>query len=168
MPVTDEIKKICCMEAKKNRLDKLLLMAVIEVESAGDPKAYRFEPAFWNTYLKNNEEWSDRDAKEVSASYGLMQLMYTTAWSLGWRGDGPDLYDPVINIKLGAKLLHELMDRITKSPDSSIWPIDIALARYNGGFKGNPDTSGRLRNQSYVDKVKAAYWKIRKTEKDCD
>ena len=168
MPITEEIKKICCMEAKKNRLDKVLLMAVIEVESAGDPKAYRFEPAFWERYLKNNDDWKDRDAKEVSASYGLMQLMYTTAWGLGWRGDGPDLYEPVINIKLGAKLLHDLIKSIAKSPDNSLWPIDIALARYNGGYKNNPDPEGRLRNQGYLDKVKRIYWKLRTTEKDCD
>jgi len=168
MPINEAHAKICCMMAKKFRLDKLLLLAMIQVESAGDEKAYRFEPEFWQKYLANNPEWMDRNPKEVSASYGLMQLMYTTAAMLGFTGDGALLYDPVINIELGAKLLRRNLDQLKDIKNKKLWPMDIAIARYNGGTWRNPDKAGDLRMQDYVDLVKAAYWKVRKEVRECD
>lgn len=90
MPQDIDLDKVFCMVSKKNRIEKLWLKAIAIVESNLDPKAYRFEPGFWERYLKNNPEWSDKDPKRVSASYGVMQLMYTTAWLLGFRGEPED------------------------------------------------------------------------------
>lgn len=165
---TVDLDKIFCMNAKKYRLDKLLLKAVATVESSLKVRAYRFEPAFFDRYLATKEEWKNRDPNEVSASYGLMQLMFTTAHQLGFRGTGEELYNPVYNVELGAKLLRQNIDNKRLTTNTALWPIDIALARYNGGWKGNPRDDGTLRNQSYVDKVKRAYWKLRGTEEDCD
>lgn len=64
--------------------------AVIQVESAWNPNAYRAEPQI-----------SD-------ASYGLMQLLTKTAAGLGFSGDPSALYDPATNIDLGTKLLRQL------------------------------------------------------------
>lgn len=163
-----DLDVIFCTIAKKYHLEKVLIKAMAIVESALDVRAYRHEPMFWERYLKNNDSWKNKDPKIVSSSYGLMQLMFTTAWQLGFRGQAEDLYNPVINVELGAKLIRQLMDRVTSSPNIDLWPLDIALARYNGGSTGNPRTDGALRNQSYVDKVKDKYWELRAKKEECE
>ena len=167
-----EFDKIFCMNAKKFGLSKLLLKAVAIRESSLDPRAYRFEKGFWDKYLRNNPEWMGRDIAEVSASYGLMQLMYVVAWEMGWRGVAEDLYNPVINIELGAKLLRSHLDNIAKKGIcNKFWnlrPVTVALCRYNGGAGGNPDNKGVLRNQKYADKVRHTWDALIDREKDCE
>jgi soluble lytic murein transglycosylase-like protein len=166
-----ELEKLFCLYGKKYAIKKLLLKAVAEVESGFNQTAYRYEPGFWKKYLEGKPEWKDRDPSEVSASYGLFQLMYTTATMLGFSGKGEDLYNPVINIELGAKLLRVLIDKVRKRQawgTSRLWDIEIALACYNGGTVGNPDEKGNLRNQRYVDRVLEAYGRLKKIEKECD
>jgi len=157
--------------AKNYRLKKLYLKAVAITESALNPRAYRYEPAFWERYLKDNPEWKDRNPNEVSASYGLMQLMFTTAHALGFDGSGEDLYNPVYNIELGAKLLRQLLDKVEADHldiSSQRHPCAIASARYNGGSRGNPGPDGTLRNQEYVDKVFRTWKRLTTEEKECD
>ena len=138
------------------------------VESSLNPMAFRHEPAFWQNYMKDKPEWKDRDPQEVSSSYGLMQIMYTTAWGLGFRGAGIELYNPVYNIELGAKLLRQLYDGLKPKSSYKCWPWEAVLARYNGGSSGNPGPDGGLRNYQYTRKVLQAYWSIREKEVDCD
>jgi soluble lytic murein transglycosylase-like protein len=165
-----DLDKIFCINAKKYKVHKLLLKAVAKAESSLNVYAYRFEPAFFENILKKTVEWKDQDPKIVSASYGLMQLMFTTAWQMGFRGAAADLYNPVINVELGAKLLRQLLDGIEAGTDHIrciIWPYALALARYNGGFSNNPTVNGGLRNMDYVKRV-CAYWEEMKKagEKD--
>lgn len=162
-----DLDLVFCTIAKKYRIEKTLIKAVAVTESALDVRAYRHEPMFWERYLKDHKDWKDKDTNIVSASYGLMQLMFTTAWGLGFRGQAEDLYNPVINVELGTKLIIQLMAKTLFSPNKALWPLDIALARYNGGSRGNPREDGSLRNQSYVDKVKDHYWKLRAKKEDC-
>ncbi len=69
------------------------IRAVIDVESNWDTFAYRAEPRI------------------NDASYGLMQLLNTTARSLGFTGQPEELYKPEINIPLGAQLLGQLRSK---------------------------------------------------------
>lgn len=121
--------------AVKYQLSQALILAVIEMESGGNEKAFRFEPGFYDHYLKNNTNWQKLmqergyTPEQVSSSYGLMQLMYPTAWMLGFRGDPEELYDPDINIDLGCKYLRKLMNRYNNDHM-------LALAHYNGGSTG--------------------------------
>lgn len=167
VPMTNnnvDLEKLFCINAKKYKIPKLLLKAMGVVESALDPKAYRFEPGFWDRYLKDNPNWMDKEPEKVSASYGIMQLMYTTAWELGFRGEPEDLYNPVYNIELGAKLMRRHLDKMKEiqniDPYIAHFPYGVACAWYNGGRKNNPQIDGRLRNPEYVDKVKIAMWKL--------
>lgn len=163
-----ELDRIFCMMGKKYKIKKLILKAVAITESSLNERAYRYEPGFWNRYMKDKPEWEGKDMAEVSASYGLMQLMYPTATWLGWKGTGEDLYNPVINVELGAKLLRKLLDKV-KVESSALWSIEIALSQYNGGAWRNPDKFGKLRTQKYVDKVFDSWCKLRKKEKEeCD
>jgi soluble lytic murein transglycosylase-like protein len=164
----DALEDIFCFHAQKYGLEKLLVMSVGMVESAWNPMAYRFEPALWDNYLSKDPNWNTQEPKVVSSSYGIMQLLYTTAYGMGWRGEAEELYDPTTNIDLGCKLLRQLLLGIKTSPNKNLFPIEIALARYNGGFSGNPSPDGKLRNYEYVRRVKAAYWDLRPKYKNCD
>jgi len=95
-------------EARVYSLDPDLVMAVIEVESAG----YHL-------------------AESHVGAMGLMQLLPSTgkelAGKLGIEWKGPDtLFDPIINIRLGTAYLRELADRYDGN-------VSTALAAYNWG-----------------------------------
>ena len=154
--VKQDLDQIFTNMAKKYKLPKLLLKAVAQVESALDPNAYRFEPKYWVRYMKDDPIWRGKDPKIVSASYGLMQILVKTSWDMGFRGKPEDLYDPLTNINLGAKLLKANIEMVTDRKihiKHQLFPVLVAICWYNGGSRGNPDHDGSLRNQSYADKV---------------
>jgi len=90
---------------------------VIASESSFNPRAVRGE------------------AHLADASHGLMQLLYSTAQSLGYTGARPTetdrqslkgLYDPRTNIMLGTRYLNKLVIRYGGD-------IERAASAYNGG-----------------------------------
>lgn len=120
-------------EARAHDLEPDLVMAVIEVESAGYPLAVSHVGAL-----------------------GLMQLMPATgeelAGKLGIEWMGPDtLFDPKVNVRLGTAYLRELSDRYRGD-------VNLALAAYNWG-PGRIDR--RLRRGAtvpslYIEQVRSA------------
>jgi hypothetical protein len=176
MALTTDFDKMFCVAGKKWNIKKLLLKAIAINESSLDPKAYRFEAMFWDNYLANNPEWKDKDPKIVSASHGICQIMFTTAWSLGLTGEiekvRDDLLDPSINIMLAAKLMRLLIDKSIKKEyaDKYYWlsNAQIACAMFNGGSRGNPAEDGTLRNQKYVRKIFKTWGELKRLEKECD
>lgn len=60
-----------------------LIMGIMQKESSFNPRAYRAEPQI------------------NDASYGLMQVLYSTARDRGYGGAPDGLYDPEISIRLG-------------------------------------------------------------------
>jgi soluble lytic murein transglycosylase-like protein len=68
--------------ATKYDLDPDLIFATIMVESGGNTYAVRHEP-----YIGD-------------ASYGLGQMLYGTARSIGFEGTPDDMFDPEVNIEL--------------------------------------------------------------------
>jgi len=163
-----DLDKVFCMVSKKFQVEKLLLKAIAMVESSMDPMAYRYEKEFWEKYGSKFPDLKDRDPKEVSASYGLMQVMFSTAWNLGFRGPGVDLYNPVYNVELAGKLLVQLREQLVPKPFWRCWPNEVVLARYNGGSAGNPGPEGLLRNWDYVLRVKREYINLWTKEKNCE
>lgn len=113
-----------------------IIKAVVGVESSFNPRATREEPRI-----------QDR-------SRGLMQILERTARGLGFRGDFEDLYDPAVNVNLGAKLLAENFGRWKR------W--DYALAAYNGGSPRR-DAAGKLVPvlAAYVAKVNVRLAELR-------
>jgi soluble lytic murein transglycosylase len=115
------------------KLDPRLVIAVIEVESAGYPLA----------------------VSHVGAM-GLMQLLPSTAEEVAqkleieWMGDDT-LFDPVVNVKLGTAYLRELADRYDD--------VNLALAAYNWG-PGRIDRRirrGAAIPSKYIEQVMNAY-----------
>jgi hypothetical protein len=87
-----------------------LIKGVIGRESAFVPNALRGEPQIGD------------------ASYGLMQLLYSTAKGLGYTGTPEGLFDPATNIHYGTKLLAQNLSR-TGGDEAS------AISAYNGGWR---------------------------------
>jgi len=120
-------------EARAHDLEPELVIAVIEVESAGYPLA----------------------VSHVGAM-GLMQLLPSTAKEVAekndieWMGDDT-LFDPIINVKLGTAYLRELANRYDD--------VNVALAAYNWG-PGRIDRRirrGATIPSKYIEQVMHAY-----------
>ena len=94
-------------EARRASFSPEFVLAVIRVESGGDPRAV-----------------------SPKGALGLMQLMPTTgravAAELGLRWEGPEtLFDPVANVRMGVAYLERLRARYGN--------LSIALTAYNWG-----------------------------------
>lgn len=115
------------------QLDADLVEAIVLQESGGDPFARRFEPEFWDRYMKDKREYRGHDPKRWASSIGLMQLMPTTAVAYGFDPEeGPEvLFNPTRNLEVGCRLLRALIEWAKGD-------VAKALAAYNGG-KGNVD-----------------------------
>jgi soluble lytic murein transglycosylase-like protein len=94
--------KLAHSEALENGLDPQLVLALIEVESE-----------------------FDRHAVSKSGARGLMQVMPFWISEIGETGD--DLFNPVVNIRYGCRILKHYIERADRD-------IDQALAAYNGSL----------------------------------
>lgn len=133
--------------SRKWQVSPELLAAIIQVESGGRQGAFRYEPAFYNKYIRNKKleklpgyvptEVTPTSEKLLrSSSFGLMQIMGQTARENGFERE--DLCDliihPDLNINLGAKIIAKHLSNTVDVKD--------ALLRYNGG--GDPDYPDRV------------------------
>lgn len=105
--MVEELARGILRESEKNRLDPLLILAVIQVESRFDPQAV-----------------SSRGA------HGLMQVRRIVVTELVDEGKisgsrHHDLKDPSVNIKVGASYLAYMIDMFGD--------VEVALAAYNWG-----------------------------------
>lgn len=138
--------------AREHGLDADLVEAVVLTESAGLAHAYRYEPEFWKRYMEGKPKWIVANPRRVSASYGLMQVMFPVAVELGYVGEPEGLFVPSVAVDMGCMKLAELLK----------WSggnVDAALAAYNGGKVGN--ATPPYRNQAYVTKVNAALLQVK-------
>jgi soluble lytic murein transglycosylase-like protein len=151
--------------AAAHGLDPDLVEALVEQESGGWASAFRHEPDFWSKYLAKNPAYRDRNPREVSASYGLMQTMYPVAVEHGFTGQPWELFDPEVSLEYGCRVLATLMvwakGRYTGLAAGERASVRrSALAAFNGGRGGN-GPNGPLRNRAYADAVLARYDRIR-------
>ncbi|MHA2642941.1 MAG: lytic transglycosylase domain-containing protein [bacterium JZ-2024 1] len=97
-----------------------IIAAIIQKESRGDPNAVG-----------------------AGRYYGLGQMSYQTARSLGWNGTPSDLLDPRTNIALVAQYLRFLLQRFGN--------VEAAVAAYNAGPAAV--TKEKIPNRRYVNDV---------------
>lgn len=135
--------------AGRHALTPDLVQAVCLIESSGQTDAFRPEPAFWDRYLRGKPEWDGANPRRVSASYGLMQVMFPVAVEHGMaRTEPPEyLFVPLIGLEYGCRVLAARLEWARGD-------LRAALASYNGGKGGNAP-GGPLRNGAYADKVLA-------------
>jgi soluble lytic murein transglycosylase-like protein len=128
--------------ADQNNVPRALAYGLIALESAGfNPNAVKSEPTY---YCAATGQTGDN-------SYGLMQVLYCTAYGMGFRGAPTDLFDIATNLQYGMALLGGLIA-------SHGGDIDGALSEYNGGNRpalgyGTRLADGTFANQSYVDAI---------------
>lgn len=109
--------------AQNYSVDPNLILAIIGAESSFNSSATRFEPSL-NEY-----------------SVGLMQVLQSTAASMGWPSDVTTLSDPGVNVSAGTEYLAGLLQH---------YSLSDAVSAYNAG---HPITG----NAVYVQKVMSAY-----------
>lgn len=118
--------------SKKYGVPVPVLIATISTESSGKPDGKRYEDQFYSRYIKDQERWKNNPyykfPERISSSYGLVQIMYTTAYDVGFRGAPEDLLDPAKNIDAGAAFIASNSQKKEHGWD----PPKIACA-YNAG-----------------------------------
>lgn len=124
--------------AQKYGVPSALILSHIKTESAFNPNAYRFESAL-NT-----------------ASYGLLQILLTTAQSLDPAATPELLYDPSYNISLGTALMAKNLARYGGdiSAEAASYNAGSAMIGANGEFV---NSKGLNNVQKYVDKILNGY-----------
>ena len=134
----EDLARAILAEAESSRLDPLLVLAVIQVESGFDPTAV-----------------------SASGAVGLMQLLPATlqreAGELG-LGDA-DTHDPVANVRAGVRYLRRCLDSY---PDP-----ELALMAYNAGpnrLYGWIQTGGQVPAEvsAYARRVQAEHLRLRR------
>jgi len=139
-------------------LPREIVAAVVGVESGGNAWAFRYEPAFYERHVAGNPSVRpkapcslDSERQALATSWGLMQVMGSTARGLGFQGPFLSaLTDPAIGLDYGCRLLAQLRDRLLERHG---WP-GVAAA-YNAG-SARMAADGTFVNQSYVDKIARA------------
>lgn len=151
---TERLDPLIADCAKKHGLPRNLVAAIVQAESGGCPWAIRYEPAFFERYIKGKGVKGrgrcsdDTEARARAMSWGLMQIMGATARETGFAGEFlSELVTPSVALEWGCKYLKRLHDRYAARG------IDAVVAAYNGGSP-RPTDSGHWVNQAYVDKIK--------------
>jgi soluble lytic murein transglycosylase-like protein len=123
-------------------LDPDLIEAIVVMESSGNADAFRYEPGFWDRYLQHTPPYSTQIPRRVSSSYGLMQVMYSTAVEHGFVGEPEELFVPMTALDYGCRVLASML----KTANGN---VPRALASYNAG----PGNWSSAAGQSYANRV---------------
>lgn len=156
MPIGTRYWDLITKVAAEFKLDPVLVEAIVVTESSGNADAFRFEPMFYNRYIKPKGLFPGQNPRRVSSSYGLMQVMYPTALENGYPKEYPPerLFEPELSLRAGCRLLRSLLDWAAGFPGTTPEKqLSAALASYNGGRGSNKPTDTPLRNGVYADKV---------------
>jgi len=162
--------------AQRHGLDPRVVRAQAGIESAWNPWAWNPEPKYrWFWDVRLGRPFRTLDLSEIEreappadfhcfagdpdqewwgqqASFGILQVMGAVARELGFRGHYlTQLCDLELGLEYGCL---KLASELRQTGD-----IRSALARYNGGAKGNAP-GGPLRNEAYVLKVETAMKRI--------
>jgi soluble lytic murein transglycosylase-like protein len=132
-----------------------LLTAQIQIESGGDPNAFRYEHDFFTRYIVGNADAKAAKFGPLAAcSYGMLQILLEVAYELGFDGRPEDLFEPRVGLAWGSKKMKALWDASGGGGST----YRVALAAYNGGqsLLHVPESSWPVAVQGYVDKVYAA------------
>ncbi|WP_337432014.1 lytic transglycosylase domain-containing protein [Bilophila sp.] len=156
----DEILKnyneAIALEASQTGLPERLIAAVIQVESAGNTHAIRFEPSFYTMVQREGFQTPAGVSKltEFNArcfSWGLMQIMGQVARERGCTEPYLSaLCEPATGIYWGCRQLAKCRDRFLKT-----YGWAAVTAAYNGGF-GAVKKDGSFTNAHYPKAVLAA------------
>ena len=133
--------------AAAQALDPALVCAVVEQESAWNPWAMRYEPAFFAKYVANlytNNKISAPEAYARGFSWGLMQVMGQVARETGFDvAFLSALCDPEQGLATGCRVLRRKFD--ARASD-----MTRALLAWNGGANPAYATQVLARRAHYL------------------
>ena len=136
-----ELEQLAREAAERHKLPPALVCAMIEVESAWDPWATRYEPAFFTRYIDKSaihrvvREFChsakfyisfETELHERATSRGLFQMLGQVARERGYVGPIAKLHEPATACELGCGHFRWLLDR-------NAGDVSRALLRWNGG-----------------------------------
>lgn len=136
-------------KALKYNLDYKLLDAIIQVESSYNIYAVRFEAksksfVIPSKFAKINFITDETEEMLQKFSWGICQVMGSTARWLGYQGPIPHLCNADTNLNWACRFISRLKDQHGV--------IENIIASYNAGsVRRKPD--GSFINQAYVNKV---------------
>jgi hypothetical protein len=148
--VTDELGLAVCLPdfiSDQVELGKPLLRAIADVESSyGQNSNPRHEPAYCHGGKYYHVVLTKLYGCAAHSSYGPWQVIYPTAYELGFFGAPEELANPETNCLYAVRYLNARAAKATTLEQ---------LARcYNGG-----NIHAKAVPQSYIDKLTAAYRK---------
>lgn len=144
-----DIEKYIAINCEANGLDKNIVKGVIEKESRRDPYALRYEKKDVNIFeaqkfAKLNETSEITEIEGQKFSYGLMQILASTARGIGYSGPLGGLFNVQTNLFYGCKYLGNLKKRYPSGLDY--------ISAYNEGYPAH-NSEGHYANQDYVDDI---------------
>jgi soluble lytic murein transglycosylase-like protein len=130
MCAPSQLVTLASKAAAAQSLDPALVCAVVEQESAWNPWAMRYEPAFFTKYvasLYTNNKVSASEAYARGFSWGLMQVMGQVTREAGFDALFLSaLCDPEQGLAVGCKILRKKLDAMAGDTTR-------ALLAWNGG-----------------------------------
>ena len=151
--VKHEIRLEIEKAAAKYGLDPDYVEAHVMTESSGNPKATRYEPAFYSRYVVPLKIKDEKEAKCRATSFGLLQIMGQVAREMGFKGEFKDLCGVIGGLDWGCRKLAKCYEKFGKKN------INAGIAAYNCGTpKITPEG---FKNQEYVNRVNGFLKKIK-------
>lgn len=125
--------------------DVKLLWALNRQEASGKSHIHaRYEPGFYKRYIRGKAKYAALEARyggrAVASSYGPWQIMYLTAYEMGYRGKPEDLGKAEVSLPYVLKYLNFLREKLGNN-DRAV------ISAYNagpGGVGTNPRYTAKV------------------------
>jgi hypothetical protein len=125
--------------------DIKLLWALNRQEASGRSQIHsRYEPGFYRRYIRGNKKYKALEtqygARAIASSYGPWQIMYLTAYDMGYRGKPQALSEASVSLPYVLKYLDFLRKKLGNNERA-------VISAYNAGL------GGVGKNPTYTSKV---------------
>jgi hypothetical protein len=141
-------------KSKRYGIDSSLVKAIVDVESSWVETAFKFEKSLYEKHMQKPDSFKvvppenlDTTLVLLSSSIGLMQILGSTARSIGFNQRLCSLFTPEINIDIGCRYL------------AMLWKNYYNKHGIKGVISAYHDCKPLIRddwtfvNQDYIDKI---------------
>ncbi len=130
---TTNIKQLITRVAEEQKIDPIILVAIVLKESSDGNKnyLYRFEPSVFSLRAKIDSKFTENERRMLASSHGITQIMGYRAESdcgVHWS----KLYDNYTSLSCSAKIIKENIFRASKTISNPAQRLKEAYRMYNG------------------------------------